>query len=123
LSRGGWLFDLFLYNQVNILMTHIPNYSHERLAIFLFRNLFEFLSCWTNLKFYSLPPLGIVKKYFELHPHEKEPLWTVSKLKIKLDVFQHSFLLEFLFKQLFVKFMEKKRKRMQEITKNYYSRA
>jgi heparan sulfate N-deacetylase/N-sulfotransferase NDST2 len=87
LSRGGSLFDLFLYNQVNILMTHIPNYSHERLAIFLFRNVFEFLTCWTNLKFYSLPPLEIVKKYFELHPQEKEPLWTVSKLKLIFGAF------------------------------------
>ena len=88
LSKGAWLFDIFLYNQVNIFMTHIPNYSHDRLAIFIFRNLFEFLSCWTNLKFYSLPPLGIVQKYFELNPQEKEPLWTVSKFNtINFSIF------------------------------------
>ena len=78
LSEGGYLFEVLLYNQVSIFMTHIPNYSHERLAMFLFRNVFEFLSCWTNLQFYSLPPLDIVKKYFEFNPNEKEPLWIVG---------------------------------------------
>ena len=77
LYQGGLLFETILYNHVSVFMTHVPNYSNDRLAIFLFENVFRFLSCWTNLKFYSLPPLDMVKKYFELNPEDKEPLWTV----------------------------------------------
>jgi hypothetical protein len=66
-------------------MTHVPNFAHDRVATFMFRNLFEFISCWTNLKFYSLPPLDIVKKYFELNPEDKEPVWTVRKIKANLN--------------------------------------
>ena len=61
-------------------MTHVPNFAHERLAMFLFPSLFEFLSCWTNLKFFSLPPLDIVQKYFEFNPEDNEPIWTVNKI-------------------------------------------
>ena len=78
LYEGGEFFEVFLYNQVSIFMTHVPNYSNDRLAIFLFENVFKFISCWTNLKFYTLPPLKIVEKYFELNPEDEEPVWTVS---------------------------------------------
>jgi hypothetical protein len=59
-------------------MTHLPNFAHERLAQFLLRNAFEFISCWTNLEFFSLPPIEIVKKYFEINREDREPLWKVS---------------------------------------------
>ena len=75
---GGHLFETILYNQVSIFMTHLPNYANDRLAIYLFRNVFRFLNCWTNLKFVSLPPLKTVKKYFEINTDDNEPIWTVS---------------------------------------------
>ena len=58
-------------------MTHMGNFGNDRLAIFLFENSFKLLSYWTNLKFHSLPPFDLVKKYFELNPDDKEPIWTV----------------------------------------------
>ncbi len=76
--EGGQLFESILYNRVNIFMTHSVNYGNDRLAIFLFENVFQLLSCWTNLQFFSLPPLEIVKKYFEFNPEDNEPTWTVS---------------------------------------------
>ena len=77
--EGGALFETLLYNELSILMTHHGNYGNDRLANFLFENVFEFISCWTNLRFYSLPPFQMVKKYFEMNPNEKEPIWTVGK--------------------------------------------
>jgi hypothetical protein len=58
-------------------MTHFGNYGNDRIAIYLFKNAFQFTSCWTNLKYFTRSPIEIAKKYFELHPNEKEPLWTV----------------------------------------------
>ena len=58
-------------------MTHSGNYGSDRLAIFLFENAFYFISTWTNLEFHALPPLDTVEKYFELTPHDRDPVWTV----------------------------------------------
>ena len=77
LYKGGEFFETFLYNHVSIFMTHMGNFGNDRLAIFLFENSFKLLSYWTNLKFHSLPPFDLVKKYFELNPDDKEPIWTV----------------------------------------------
>ena len=77
--EGGPLFETLLYNELSIFMTHFGNYGNDRLATFLFENVFQFISCWTNLRFYSLPPFDMVHKYFELNPNEKEPIWTVIK--------------------------------------------
>ena len=30
-------------------MTHFGNYGNDRVAIYLFKNAFQFASCWTNL--------------------------------------------------------------------------
>ena len=79
LTEGGNLFEMILYNQVNIFMTHFGNYGNDRIAMYLFENVFAFSSCWTNLKYYALPPLEIANKYFELHPLEMEPVWFVCK--------------------------------------------
>ena len=76
--EGGELYETLLYNQVCIFVTHQGNYGNDRIANFLFQNVFFFLSTWTNLKFYSQPPLETVKIYFNLHPEEREPLWTVK---------------------------------------------
>jgi hypothetical protein len=82
--EGGELFEILLYNQVGILMTHIENYSGDRLAVFLLENVFDFLSKWTNLIFYTLPPLKIVEKYFKSNPDDQEPLLTVSSFRLKV---------------------------------------
>ena len=76
--EGGQLFETILYTQVSIFMTHLGNFGNDRLAVFLFRNVFLFLSCWTNFQFFSLPHLEMVKKHFELNPEDTEPLWNVN---------------------------------------------
>ena len=72
------MIHLLLFNEVNIFATEAKNYANDRLAIFLFENSFAFLSNWTNLQFYSLPPLQTVEKYFELNPDQCEPIWAVN---------------------------------------------
>jgi len=76
LYNGGDVFEAVLYNKVSIFMTHVPNFTGDRIAIFLFKNLFHLITSWTNLKFYALPPLEIVKKYFEYNPNDREVVWT-----------------------------------------------
>ena len=76
--EGGELFEILLYNQISILMTHMNNYGGDRLAFFLLENVFELISKWTNLIFFTLPPLNVVEKYFEFNQNDKEPLCTVS---------------------------------------------
>ena len=82
--QGGQLFETILYNQVSLLKTNWKNYGSDRLAIYLFRNLFLFLSCWTNFQFVSLPPHALVKMHFELNPEDYEPLWTVFLKYLKI---------------------------------------
>jgi heparan sulfate N-deacetylase/N-sulfotransferase NDST2 len=76
--KGGDVFDTVVFGDVIIFMTHMANFANDRLANFILGNLFEFLNCWTNLKFYALPPQTLVEKYFEIHQEEVQPLWTVS---------------------------------------------
>jgi hypothetical protein len=73
--NGGELFKALLTNQVLIYMTHMTNYGSDRIALFLFRNLFDYVKEWTNIELRSLEPLEIAKKYFELYPNEIDPLW------------------------------------------------
>lgn len=40
---GGDLFMTFLYNPINIYMTHLSNYANDRLALYTFDKLFQFL--------------------------------------------------------------------------------
>ena len=80
--EGGHLFETLLGNEVSIFMTHFGNYGSDRLAVYLFDNLFSFTSRWTNLIFLSLPPAELVKKYFQLNRDEREPLWIVRKVNI-----------------------------------------
>ena len=74
--NGGEVFKTVLYNKVLVYMTHMTNYGNDRLALYVFRNLFSFLRKWTNLEFQALPPVRIAEKYFELYPNDREPLWT-----------------------------------------------
>ncbi|CAI5448496.1 unnamed protein product [Caenorhabditis angaria] len=76
LIRGGDLFFTVLLNPVSIFMTHQQNYAHDRLALYTFENLFEFLRCWTNLKIKWQSPIESAKMYFERFEEEKVPLWT-----------------------------------------------
>ena len=72
------MYQILLFNEVSPIMTHVENFSYDRLAIFLLENVFEFISSWTNLQFYYPPPLQTIEKYFELNPSAQEPIWTVS---------------------------------------------
>ncbi|XP_069782692.1 bifunctional heparan sulfate N-deacetylase/N-sulfotransferase 4 isoform X6 [Narcine bancroftii] len=92
--RGGELFLTVLLNphmkmlvreccrqahsrlqKISIFMTHLSNYGNDRLGLYTFVNLANFVHCWTNLKLQTMPPLQLAHKYFELFPDQKEPLW------------------------------------------------
>lgn len=73
--RGGELFLTVLLNPISIFMTHLSNYGNDRLGLYTFVNLANFVHCWTNLKLQTLPPVQLAHKYFELFPEQKEPLW------------------------------------------------
>ena len=74
--NGGEVFQSVLLNQVLVFMTHMTNYANDRLGLFLFKNLFEFISKWTNIELVSLPPFKLAHKYFELYPENQKPIWT-----------------------------------------------
>ena len=64
--------------QVSVFMTHVMNYAHDRLALVLFDALLDFVREFTQLDLATDQPLTLGRKYFELFPEEKSPLWTVS---------------------------------------------
>ncbi|XP_006629242.1 bifunctional heparan sulfate N-deacetylase/N-sulfotransferase 4 isoform X1 [Lepisosteus oculatus] len=73
--KGGELFLTVLLNPISIFMTHLSNYGNDRLGLYTFANLANFVQCWTNLKLRTLPPVQLAHKYFQLFPEQKEPLW------------------------------------------------
>uniref|UniRef100_A0A2K5TY23 [heparan sulfate]-glucosamine N-sulfotransferase n=1 Tax=Macaca fascicularis TaxID=9541 RepID=A0A2K5TY23_MACFA len=73
--RGGELFLTILLNPISIFMTHLSNYGNDRLGLYTFVNLANFVQSWTNLKLQTLPPVQLAHKYFELFPEQKDPLW------------------------------------------------
>ncbi|XP_053559564.1 bifunctional heparan sulfate N-deacetylase/N-sulfotransferase 4 [Bombina bombina] len=73
--RGGELFLTVLLNPISIFMTHLSNYGNDRLGLYTFVNLANFVQTWTNLKLQTLPPLQLARKYFELFPEQKDPIW------------------------------------------------
>ncbi|XP_063969182.1 bifunctional heparan sulfate N-deacetylase/N-sulfotransferase 2-like [Lytechinus pictus] len=73
--QGGELFATIVSNPVNIFMTHMSNYGSDRLATYMFKHAFQFVHTYTNLRLQTLPPVPTAKKYFELYPQEKQPLW------------------------------------------------
>ncbi|XP_076074435.1 bifunctional heparan sulfate N-deacetylase/N-sulfotransferase-like [Mytilus galloprovincialis] len=73
--QGGELFKTFLYNPINIYMTHMGNYANDRLALYTFESVIKFVKCWTNLKLKQVTPLEMGIKYFEMYPEDKEPVW------------------------------------------------
>lgn len=67
------------YFQISIFMTHLSNYGNDRLGLYTFESLVKFVQCWTNLRLQTLPPVQLAKKYFEIFPQEKNPLWQVRR--------------------------------------------
>ena len=63
--------------QISIFMTHLSNYRNDRLGLYTFVNLANFVQSWTNLRLQTLPPVQLAHKYFELFPDQKDPLWQV----------------------------------------------
>ena len=74
--NGGEIFETILSNPVSIFMTHFTNYANDRIALFLFKKLFDYVDKWTNLKLNTLAPLQIAEKYFDIFKEETKPLWT-----------------------------------------------
>ncbi|XP_016142573.1 bifunctional heparan sulfate N-deacetylase/N-sulfotransferase 1-like isoform X2 [Sinocyclocheilus grahami] len=72
---GGELFLTVLLNPISIFMTHLSNYGNDRLGLFTFKRLLNFLLTWTHLKLQTLPPLQLADKYFQRFPSDTEPLW------------------------------------------------
>ncbi|KAM8968491.1 bifunctional heparan sulfate N-deacetylase/N-sulfotransferase 4 isoform X2 [Sarcophilus harrisii] len=73
--QGGELFLTILLNPISIFMTHLSNYGNDRLGLYTFVNLANFIQSWTNLRLQTLPPVQLAHKYFELFPEQKDPLW------------------------------------------------
>ncbi|KFP54869.1 Bifunctional heparan sulfate N-deacetylase/N-sulfotransferase 4 [Cathartes aura] len=73
--RGGELFLTILLNPISIFMTHLSNYGNDRLGLYTFANLANFVKSSTNLKLQTLPPVQLAQKYFELFPEQADPLW------------------------------------------------
>lgn len=73
--RGGDLFQIILYNQISIFMTHLSNYGNDRLGLYTFESVVKFLQCWTNLRLQTVTPMKLANIYFSLYPNEKTPIW------------------------------------------------
>ncbi|XP_050538993.1 bifunctional heparan sulfate N-deacetylase/N-sulfotransferase isoform X2 [Daktulosphaira vitifoliae] len=72
---GGELFQTIVYNPINVFMSHMSNYGSDRLALYTFESVFQFIRCWTNLKLQSSGPLQLAEKYFKMYPEEVDPVW------------------------------------------------
>lgn len=73
--NGGELFRTVINKPVSIFMTHLSNYGNDRLGLYTFDKLVRFVQAWTNIQLTTLPPVETAKKYFEIFPAEKDPLW------------------------------------------------
>ncbi|ELK07598.1 Bifunctional heparan sulfate N-deacetylase/N-sulfotransferase 4 [Pteropus alecto] len=56
-------------------MTHLSNYGNDRLGPYTFVHLADFVHSCTNLRLQTLPPVQLARKYFELFPEQRDPLW------------------------------------------------
>lgn len=59
-------------------MTHLSNYGNDRLGPYTFVHLADFVHSCTNLRLQTLPPVQLARKYFELFPEQRDPLWQVT---------------------------------------------
>ena len=57
-------------------MTHQSNYALDRLGVYAFESLVNFVQCYTRLEIRYLPPSHAANLYFALYPNETEPIWT-----------------------------------------------
>ncbi|CAJ0584851.1 unnamed protein product, partial [Mesorhabditis spiculigera] len=73
---GGELFSSVLLNPISIFMTHQQNFAHDRLALWVFRNLVKFLKCHTRLKLRWADPITSADRYFAMFPQEVMPVWS-----------------------------------------------
>ncbi|CAH8653041.1 unnamed protein product [Schistosoma haematobium] len=76
---GGTLFSTFLFNPVSIFMTHLVNYGNDRVALYLFNAIFEFMTNWTNIKLITSPPSELANIYserFKLYGVNELPLYS-----------------------------------------------
>ncbi|XP_078533770.1 bifunctional heparan sulfate N-deacetylase/N-sulfotransferase 3 [Lissotriton helveticus] len=73
--QGGELFFTLILNPISIFMTHLSNYGNDRLGLYTFVNLANFVQRWTNLRLHTLPPVQLAHKYFELFPEQRDPVW------------------------------------------------
>lgn len=65
-------------------MTHLSNYGNDRLGLYTFKNLVNFVQTWTNLKLQTLPPVQLAQKYFQIFPEERDPIWQVRELSVQI---------------------------------------
>ncbi|MGH0158287.1 UNVERIFIED_CONTAM: hypothetical protein FKN15_071838, partial [Acipenser sinensis] len=61
--------------EISIFMTHLSNYGNDRLGLYTFSNLANFVQGWTNLRLQTLPPFQLARKYFQLFPEQHDPIW------------------------------------------------
>ena len=60
-------------------MTHLSNYGNDRLALYTFENVIEFVEKSTNLRLISVKPAELASIYFDMYPPEREAVWRVSE--------------------------------------------
>ena len=65
-------------------MTHFGNYGNDRLALYTFEALAEFIHTWTNLRMVTVPPTEMAERYFELWPEDVMPIWQVRFYRFKI---------------------------------------
>lgn len=105
-AKSQRLLSLFCFLKISIFMTHLSNYGNDRLGLYTFVNLANFVHTWTNLKLQTLPPIQLAHKYFELFPEQKDPLWQVGRLADE-DIRKKSSWWCFLWSSLFQFLVEK----------------
>ncbi|KAM3726828.1 Bifunctional heparan sulfate N-deacetylase/N-sulfotransferase [Dirofilaria immitis] len=74
--EGGDLFFTIVINPFSIFMTHQQNYANDRLGIFSFERVVNFIKCWTNLHLRWVEPTRIASAYFTRYAAEKVPVWS-----------------------------------------------
>ncbi|VDO15386.1 unnamed protein product [Brugia timori] len=80
--EGGDLFFTIVINPVRIIigfsifMTHQQNYANDRLGIFSFERVINFIKCWTNLRLRWVEPARMASAYFARYAAEKVPVWS-----------------------------------------------
>ena len=65
--EGGGLFFRFFHTQVIFFITHQSNFARDQIGNYLFVQLFEFFSKWTNYQFVTGDNDFLVNKYFEIY--------------------------------------------------------